>query len=47
MPGQGEPMDLSPSEKPLLVSGPARVPEISDTSGVPFPNLRKILSDHL
>ena len=35
--------DLSPSDKPLLESGPCRVPVVSNTSGIPFFNWRFII----
>jgi hypothetical protein len=40
-----EAQDLRPSEKPILVSGPAKVPKVSCTSGIPFPNLNVILAE--
>jgi hypothetical protein len=35
--------DLRPSEKPLLVAGPVRVPEASNSSNIHFPNIIEIM----
>jgi len=38
--------ELKPSTRPFLACGPARVPKISDSCGIPFPNMVKIMENY-
>jgi hypothetical protein len=37
---------LKPSTRPFLSCGPAKVPKISDSCGIPFPNMFNIIANY-
>ena len=37
--------ELKPSTRPFLACGPAKVPKISDSCGIPFPNIAEIIEN--
>lgn len=45
MAGHEETLDLFPSEKEILSTGPAKPPKISNSSGIKFPNLHVICGE--
>jgi hypothetical protein len=47
MPGQTNYLEWKPSERPLLVAGPVRVPEINNSSNIHFPNIIEIMRDEV
>jgi len=38
--------ELKPSTRPFLACGPAKVPKISDSCWIPFPNMIKIIENY-
>jgi hypothetical protein len=37
--------ELTPSDSPIISTGPARPPKISNSGGIPLPNLYLIMQD--
>jgi hypothetical protein len=44
MPGQTNYLEWKPSERPILVAGPVRVPEASNSFNIHFPNIIEIVA---
>jgi|WetSurMetagenome_2_1015567.scaffolds.fasta_scaffold1735687_1 hypothetical protein len=39
--------ELKPSTRPILACGPAKVPKISYSCEIPFPNLNEIMANYI